>query len=43
MDNREFLTIPLERRLQYITKNNIKSENISNKTKKSLEFTFTFD
>lgn len=43
MDNREFLTIPLERRLKYITKDNIKSEDISNKTKKSLEFTFTFD
>jgi len=43
MDNREFLTIPLERRLQYITKNNIKSEEVSNKNKKNLEFTFTFD
>ena len=41
--NNEFLKISPENRLQYITKNNIKSEQITNWTIKNLEFTFTFD
>jgi len=43
MNNREFLSISPERRLENITKNNIKSEYISAWTVESLEFSFTFD
>lgn len=41
--NREFLAISPEKRLQYITKNNIDSDRISSWEVKNLDFTFTFD
>jgi len=43
ISNREFLSISKERRLENITKNNIKSEKISDWTEKKLQFTFTFE
>lgn len=43
ISNNEFLSLPKEERLQYVTKNNIDSENISNGSVNDVEFTFTFD
>ena len=43
MDNKEFLKISSEQRLQYITKNHVDSSSISSWDVNSLEFTFTFD
>ncbi len=43
ISNREFLSISPARRLENITKNNIKSEKVADWTESSLEFTFTFD
>lgn len=41
--NREFLEIPSNERLQYITKSNVDSENISNSSVKNIEFSFDQD
>lgn len=41
--NKEFLALPKEERLQYITKDNIDSEYVSNWSVNELEFNFTFD
>ncbi len=43
--NHEFLRISLDKRLQYITKNHIKSEDLTKEKLRisNLEFTFTFD
>ncbi len=41
--NSEFLQISSEKRLQYITKNHIDSQSISDWVVNDLEFTFTFD
>lgn len=43
IDNSKFLEIPMEKRLQYITKNWVDSSEISNWSVKDVEFTFTFD
>lgn len=43
ISNKEFLSLQPEERLQYITTNNIDSENIASGDVKNLEFTFTFD
>lgn len=43
MDNREFLTIPMERRLKYITNPPVLSEKISLWKIQDLKFSFTFD
>jgi len=43
ISNREFLSLDKSERLQYVTKNNVDSENISNWTVDNLEFTFTYD
>ncbi len=42
MKNSDFLKIEPENRLQYITKNEVKSENIKNKTDDFIEFNFTY-
>lgn len=41
--NKEFLVLPKEERLQYITKDNIDAEYVSNWSVNELEFNFTFD
>jgi len=45
MDNREFLSISKKKRLQYITRNNINSNDLVKKDLriKNLEFSFTFN
>lgn len=43
ISNKEFLSIPKERRLQYVTKNCVDSQDISVWKVKNLEFCFTFD
>lgn len=41
--NREFLELPEEKRLQYVTKNHIDSESVASWSINNLEFSFTFD
>lgn len=43
IDNKEFLNIPAEKRLQYVNKAHADSSEVSNGSVKSLEFTFNFD
>lgn len=43
IDNSKFLETPMEKRLQYITKNWVDSSEVSNWSVKDVEFTFTFD
>ena len=42
IDNKEFLSIPSEKRLQYITKNHIDSSEVVSGEVNQLDFTFTF-
>lgn len=43
IDNKEFLSIPSEKRLQYITKNHIDSSEVASGEVNQLDFTFTFE
>lgn len=43
ISNREFLKTPVEKRLQYITKNHIDADTVSSWQVTQLEFSFTFD
>lgn len=43
IDNKEFLSVPANERLQYITKDNIDTDRVSSWEIKDVEFTFTFD
>ncbi len=43
IDNKEFLNIPTEKRLQYITKNHIDSSEVVSWEIKEIDFTFSFD
>lgn len=43
IDNKSFLKVPWEKRLQYLTKWSIDSSDVSSWQVKELEFTFTFD
>lgn len=43
IDNKDFLNIPPEKRLQYITKNHIDSSEVASWDTKEIDFTFSFE